>query len=151
MLYRTSCRLVAACLADTFDFDNGPDLSEGLVCDPQDRPQRFNALRLTSFMAGLVTLWLAIGSPLDGFADVMLSVHMVEHLLLMSVVPPLLLFGCPVVPLLRGMPRAMRRPIISPLIRASFVRRLGQWVVHSDRRLAGDESDISWLACPCCL
>ena len=57
-----------------------------------------------SFLVGLGRIWIAIASPLDGFADALLSAHMVEHLLLMSVVPPLLLLGFPVVPLLRGLP-----------------------------------------------
>ncbi len=56
---------------------------------------------------GLAIIWLAIASPLDGFADALLSAHMVEHLLLMSFVPPLLLLGYPVVPLLRGLPRGV--------------------------------------------
>ncbi|ADV82548.1 cytochrome c oxidase assembly protein [Terriglobus saanensis] len=92
------------------------------------RPEYFHVLRLISFLAGLVILWVAIGSPLDGFADAMLSAHMCEHLLLMSVVPPLLLYGWPVVPLLRGVPSALR-PLMIPFIRSSFLRRLGHWLV----------------------
>jgi putative membrane protein len=93
------------------------------------RSERFHPRRLASFLMGLAILWLAIGSPLDGFADAMLSAHMVEHLLLMSVVPPLLLYGWPVVPLLRGIPAALRDTVISPLIRSSFLRRLQHWLV----------------------
>ena len=100
----------------------------GWVAIRRTRPEYFNVLRLASFMAGLAILWLAIGSPLDGFADAMLSAHMVEHLLLMSVVPPLLLYGWPVVPLLRGIPAPMRRAVISPLIRSSPLRRIGHWL-----------------------
>ena len=90
---------------------------------------RFNTARLASFVAGLAVLWLAIGSPLDGFADTMLSAHMVEHLLLMSVVPPLLLFGWPVVPLLRGVPASLRHVVVAPLIRAQSLRRLAHLAV----------------------
>src|SRR5437763_16015653 len=57
------------------------------------RRRQFSAARLLSFLSGLAVLWLAIASPMDGFADGLLSAHMVEHLLLMSVVPPLLLAG----------------------------------------------------------
>ena len=57
------------------------------------RPALFPAWRLGTFLLGLAIIWLAIGSPLDGFADALLSAHMVEHLLLMSFVPPLLLLG----------------------------------------------------------
>ena len=51
--------------------------------------------RLAAFLLGLAIIWLSIASPLDGFADALLSAHMVEHLLLMSFVPPLLLLGFP--------------------------------------------------------
>ena len=88
------------------------------------RPERFTAVRLVSFVTGMATLWLAIASPMDGFADALLSVHMIEHLLLMSVVPPLLIHGWPVVPLLRGIPSALRRPVLNPLLRSSSLRRL---------------------------
>jgi putative membrane protein len=59
------------------------------------RHSQFSSLRLLSFLAGLATLWIAVGSPMDGFADALLSAHMVEHLLIMSAVPPLLLLGLP--------------------------------------------------------
>ena len=93
------------------------------------RREQFNGWRLTSFLLGLTVLWLAIGSPLDAFADVLLSAHMVEHLLLMSIVPPLLLLGLPVVPLLRGLPVFTRKAILGPLLRLTALRHLGHWLV----------------------
>ncbi len=93
------------------------------------RPEQFTDMRLAAFLSGLATLWLAVGSPVDGFADALLSVHMLEHLLLMSAVPPLLLYGLPVVPLLRGLPGPARRWIVGPLLRLSSLRRLGHWLV----------------------
>ena len=74
------------------------------------RPVLFPTWRLIVFLLGLGTLWLALASPLDDFADALLSAHMVQHLLLMSAVPPLVLLGLPVVPILRGLPR----PLFSP-------------------------------------
>jgi putative membrane protein len=93
------------------------------------RPEQFTVLRLGSFLSGLSVLWMAIGSPMDGFADALLSAHMVEHLLLMSAVPPLLLMGLPVVPLLRGLPSVVRHVMASPLLSLGFLRRLGRWLV----------------------
>jgi putative membrane protein len=87
------------------------------------RPGLFPAWRLAAFQLGLATIWIAIGSPLDGFADALLSAHMVEHLLLMSLVPPLLLLGYPVVPLLRGLPRGFTVRVIGPLLRLEGLRR----------------------------
>jgi cytochrome c oxidase assembly factor CtaG len=88
------------------------------------RPAQFPASRLAAFLLGLATLWLAIGSPMDGFADALLSAHMVEHLLLMSFVPPLLLLGYPVVPLLRGLPHVATVYLLAPFIRSKFLRSL---------------------------
>jgi len=89
------------------------------------RPSLFPTWRLASFLLGLFTIWIAIGSPLDGFADALLSAHMVEHLLLMSFVPPLLLLGYPAVPLLRGLPHALTVPLLGPLLRMKSLRTLG--------------------------
>jgi len=92
------------------------------------RRQQFTDMRLASFLSGLAVLWLAIGSPMDGFADALLSAHMVEHLLLMSVVPPLLLLGLPAVPLLRGLPAPLIRYVAAPLIRLRPLRSFVHWL-----------------------
>ena len=92
------------------------------------RSELFPAGRLASFLAGLAIIWLAIASPMDGFADELLSAHMVEHLLLMSVAPPLLLLGYPVVPLLRGLPRAVCVHLFGPLLRSTLLRSLGHFL-----------------------
>jgi cytochrome c oxidase assembly factor CtaG len=101
------------------------------------RREQFNDLRLASFFFGLAVLWLAIGSPMDGFADALLSAHMIEHLLLMSVVPPLLLYGLPVVPLLRSLPRELTRGVLGLLIRNKPLRKFGSFLV---------KPVVAWLA-----
>lgn len=101
----------------------------GWLAVRKTRPAQITGLRLASFLSGLAVLWLAIGSPIDEFADALLSAHMVEHLLLMSVVPPLLLYGLPVVPMLRGLPASIILRIIGPLIRFTPLRRLFHWLV----------------------
>ncbi len=98
---------------------------------------QFNRWRLLSFLAGLASLWIAIGSPLEALADELLSAHMIEHLILMSVVPPLILLGLPVAPLLRGLPIALRKWIAGPLLRAEALRQIGRWLVHPA---------VAWLA-----
>jgi putative membrane protein len=93
------------------------------------RPAQFSAWRLGAFLLGLAIIWLAIASPLDGFADALLSAHMVEHLLLMSFVSPLLLLGYPAVPLLRGLPRVVVVYILGPLLRFKALRYLGHLLI----------------------
>jgi putative membrane protein len=101
------------------------------------RPSQLNGLRLASFLAGLSVLWIAIASPMDGLADALLSAHMIEHLLLMSFVPPLLLWGLPVVPLLRGTPAMLRRTLLNSLLRSSILRRVGLFIT---------QPLVAWLA-----
>jgi cytochrome c oxidase assembly factor CtaG len=53
-------------------------------------------VRFTLFASGLVVLLLSLVSPLDTLGDrYLFSVHMLQHLLLVLVVPPLLLGGLP--------------------------------------------------------
>lgn len=92
------------------------------------RPRYFTHARLACFLGGMLFLWLAIASPVDGFADVLLSAHMFQHFLLMSAVPPLLVLGAPVVPLLRGLPRWSIRYFAGPLMTWRWSRRLGHAV-----------------------
>lgn len=50
---------------------------------------RWPARRTAAFMAALVALTLALVSPIDTFSGDLLTVHMVQHLLLVSVAAPL--------------------------------------------------------------
>jgi cytochrome c oxidase assembly factor CtaG len=74
---------------------------------------------------------------MDGFADALLTAHMLEHLLLMSAIPMLMLYGLPVVPLLRGLPVPVVHWVVGPLLRLSGLRRFGHWLVSPA---------IAWLA-----
>src|SRR5947199_10254780 len=75
-------------------------------------PFRFPAWRLLCFGAGLGTVFLAIASPLDAFSGLLLQVHMIQHLLLLMVAPPLILAGAPYLPILSGLPRTFAREVI---------------------------------------
>src|ERR1700745_1673661 len=93
-------------------------------------PQRFDGWRLTGFFGGLLSLFIAISSPLDSFANLLLQVHMVQHLLCMMVAPPLLLLGNPFLPLLTGLPRPIAREAIGPFLVWRPLRQLGLWLTH---------------------
>ncbi|MGE4426595.1 MAG: cytochrome c oxidase assembly protein [Solirubrobacteraceae bacterium] len=75
--------------------------------------------RLVSWVSGALVLVIAQGDPIDGLGDYLLSMHMVQHLLLLDVMPLLLLFG---------LNRVLMRPI---------TRRV-QWI----------EQRLGWLASP---
>src|ERR1700677_1911368 len=55
--------------------------------------------RAGSFLVGLLLIWIATASPLAALDHEMLTAHMVQHLLLMTLAPPLILFGRPRKPL----------------------------------------------------
>jgi cytochrome c oxidase assembly factor CtaG len=98
-------------------------------------PERWHGGRLAAFWGGLTLLFIALGSPIEPFASLLLQVHMLQHLLLMMFVPPLLWLGTPLLPLLRGLPRPVRIHWIVPILRSPMLRRLGEWLTHPARAL----------------
>jgi cytochrome c oxidase assembly factor CtaG/ferredoxin len=83
-----------------------------------------------AFGAGLSALFLALGSPIEPFTSLLLQVHMLQHVLLMMVVPPLLWSGAPLFPLLLGLPRPIRRYWAAPLFRWRRLRRTFEKMTH---------------------
>src|SRR3984893_19259747 len=86
--------------------------------------------RAGCFLFGVLLVWVAVGSPLAAFDEQLLSVHMLQHLLLMTVAPALILLGAPVMPLLHGLPRYVVRYILGPLFRWKPVQLLGHLLSH---------------------
>jgi cytochrome c oxidase assembly factor CtaG/ferredoxin len=91
---------------------------------------RFGLPQLVSFYAGLITVLFALISPLDTFAGWLLTVHMIQHLLLMMVAPPLILYGNPYLPLLAGMPRRFLKDGMAPFLASVTLRKVGRFVTH---------------------
>jgi putative membrane protein len=89
-------------------------------------PNLIPAWRLAAFFAGIVSVWIAIGSPVDAFDDLSLTVHMVQHLLLMAVAPPLILLGAPALPLLQGLPQWIARTVVGRFLRTGSVQWFGR-------------------------
>jgi len=93
-------------------------------------PKLISSWRLAAFVAGIFSVWIAIGSPVEAFDDVLLSVHMVQHLLLMAIAPALILLGAPALPLLRGLPQSVAREVLGPFLRWGLVKWFGRVVTH---------------------
>jgi cytochrome c oxidase assembly factor CtaG len=93
-------------------------------------PRHWHGGSLAAFLGGLAAIYLALASPIEPFADLLLQVHMVQHLLLMMVAPPLLWLGAPLFPLLRGLPRPVRVFWVAPLLSAPPLRQLFGRLTH---------------------
>jgi len=92
--------------------------------------------RVGSFLLGLFFIWLAVASPIAALDHELLTVHMVQHLLLMTLAPPLIWFGAPMKPLLHGLPQGFGN-IMSHFFRSPPIQRLGRAIAHSA---------VCWLA-----
>src|SRR5262249_38820940 len=93
-------------------------------------PRRWQGGHLAAFLGGLAAVYLALASPIEPLADLLLAVHMAQHLLLMMVAPPLLWMGAPLFPLLRGLPRPGRVYWFTPLLSSPLLRRFFRRLSH---------------------
>jgi putative membrane protein len=109
-----TCALVAAGLVYV----------RGWLALRRTRPETLPVWRLLSFLAGLFAIFVAVSSPLDTYSETLLFMHMAQHFVLMSVAPPLIVLGCPFVPMLRGLPRSIVRKIGGPILRSSIAHRV---------------------------
>jgi putative membrane protein len=109
------------------------------------QPDVIPAGRAAAFFAGLLLVWLAIGSPLAAFDEQLLTVHMAQHLLLMTLAPPLILLGAPMIALLNGLPRDFVQGYIGPLFRWTPVHKLGRTLVQPQFGwFAGAAALVGW-------
>lgn len=86
--------------------------------------------RAISFLLGLLSLWVALASPCDTFSPFILTAHMLQHMLLMMVAPPLILLGAPLLPLVKGLPVFAAREFAGPFLRWRLANRIGTWVTN---------------------
>ena len=87
----------------------------------------FEGWRVGSFVSGLLFIWTATASPLSALDHEMLTVHMVQHLLLMTLAPPLILLGMPRRPLAHGL---LQRFLQAIGLRSESMQPLANVVTH---------------------
>jgi cytochrome c oxidase assembly factor CtaG len=88
------------------------------------------AWRTGVFLLGIVTLLVALMPALEVLAGDLFSVHMLQHVLLTTIAPPLLFIGEPVRPLLLGLPDVVRRRLVRPLAASRPLRGLVHLLRH---------------------
>lgn len=87
------------------------------------------AYRTWSWVAGVAVLLVALDSGLATYDTTLFSMHMVQHLLLTLVAPPLLLHAGPIVLLLRVSSSETRKRWILPVLHSRVVKALSFPVV----------------------
>ena len=83
--------------------------SRGWICLRRAFPTLIAGWRLAAFVSGLVFVWTAVASPIAMLDHRSLTIHMMKHLLLMTVAAPLVLAGAPAFPLACGLPKVFIR------------------------------------------
>ena len=79
--------------------------------------------RLASYLGGLIILGVALMSPIDVLGGQLFTMHMIQHLLVVMIAPPLLLLANPLPFFMWGLPSRGRRQVGQLLNRRSAVRR----------------------------
>jgi putative membrane protein len=106
---------------------------------PRDISARSRALM---FYGGLLTIFVALSSPVENLAQRLLWAHMLEHLLLLLVAAPLIVLSAPWMSLWRPLPLGFRRTVAHTLVRspwcaplraigAAVTRPLGAWLLFT--------------------
>src|SRR5437763_10107798 len=95
-------------------------------------------LQTLAFAGGLVTIVLALDSPLDGWADQLFWAHMLQHVLLLTIAPPLVLLGRPWPRMWRALPLRTRGAVGRSIARSrwtapvrALARPLSAWVLFN--------------------
>jgi putative membrane protein len=85
--------------------------------------------RAASFLLGLLAIWVAIASPVAMSDQRMLTAHMIQHLLLMTIASPMIWLGSPVLAVWNGLPQLARNRVL-PAIRQPAAARIGRAVTR---------------------
>jgi putative membrane protein len=82
------------------------------------RGRTASTLQVSLFGVGLLVIYVSLASPLHDLSErYLFTAHMVQHLLLTLVAPPLILLGIP-------------KWMLSPLLRPRLVRSVAAWVTQ---------------------
>ncbi len=113
-------------------------LAAGLYLAGSQGSRRPTPLQATSFFAALLAIVIALDSPIDSYADQLFWVHMLQHVLLLTVAPPLFLLGRPWPRMWRALPLGPRTALARTIARSSWTsplralaRPLPAWILFN--------------------
>ena len=103
------------------------------------QPSAARRWRMAAFITGLATIVVALASPIDDWAAKLQWAHMLQHVLLLLVAPPLLALARPWNRMWRGLPLGLRRRVAHEVTQ-------GRWSdgLRRTARFLGDPVP-SWL------
>jgi putative membrane protein len=95
--------------------------------------------QVAAYAGGILTLVVALTSPLDALGSALLAAHMTQHVLLVAVAAPLLVLGQPAITLLWALPEPGRRAVgrcwhRAPVLRSAWALLslpLVAWLLHT--------------------
>jgi len=90
--------------------------------------------RAFSFFIGLLLIWIALASPIAIFDHELLTAHMLQHVLLMTLAPPLIWLGEPLRSCGHGIPESLLHLIVLDRLQ---LHRLGRFLA---------KPEVGWLA-----
>jgi cytochrome c oxidase assembly factor CtaG len=94
---------------------------------PRSREARWRA---ASFYAGLAAVLVALTGPVESGSSTLLWVHMLQHVLLLSVAAPLIALGAPWMSIWRPLPLGFRRTVAKTVARSPALAPL-RWLGRS--------------------
>src|SRR5438067_13260610 len=94
---------------------------------PRSRSARWRAV---SFYAGLAFVLVALDGPVDSDSSTLLWVHMLQHVLLLSIAAPLIALGAPWMSIWRPLPLGFRRSVAKVVARSPALSPL-RWLGRS--------------------
>jgi putative membrane protein len=94
------------------------------VVNRQHPANKVPGWRIAAWLGGVAVVAVALVSAVHAYAGVLFTVHMVQHLLLAMVAPPLLALGAPVTLTLRVASPGLRRTTLLPLLHTRVARAI---------------------------
>jgi cytochrome c oxidase assembly factor CtaG len=107
------------------------------------RRGRARVWREVCFYSGVAAAFVVLEPPFDGWADKWLAAHMSQHIVLMTVVAPLVVLGRPWPRLWLPFPLSARRAVGGALSRSSSFRRGGGLLMRPPVALAVQSAAIA--------
>ncbi len=112
----------------------------GLKSFRKKKPIR--AWQILCFYLGICVNIAALLPPIDPLSDRLFFMHMIQHLMIVILGVPLMMFGAPFFVVIRGVSPGFRRHVYFPLLRNSIVRRVHQFFSHHVVALAVFEGNL---------